>query len=166
MWVIILAVARPAVKTEVSDPVEEVLELLRAHGDRVTTSRRLLLRCLFASSAHRTAEDLAAEVHALAPDVNLSTIYRNLEELQRLGVVVHAHLGHGPAVYHLASELHGHLVCEACGAVVEAPAGFFDNLARKAFRQHGFTIDPRHFAILGLCRSCDKAANFSQPLSG
>ncbi|MGD0219258.1 MAG: transcriptional repressor [Acidimicrobiales bacterium] len=138
----------------VSDPVEEVLELLRAHGDRITTSRRLLLRCLFASTAHRTAEDLAAAVHTLAPDVTLSTIYRNLEELQRLGVVVHAHLGHGPAVYHLASEMHGHLVCESCGAVIEAPAGFFDVLADQAWRQHGFTIDPRHFAILGLCGNC------------
>jgi hypothetical protein len=46
----------------VSDPVEEVLELFRAHGDRITTSRRLLVRCLFGSTTHRTAEDLTAEV--------------------------------------------------------------------------------------------------------
>jgi Fe2+ or Zn2+ uptake regulation protein len=141
----------------VSDPVEEVLELFRSHGDRITTSRRLLLRCLFASTAHRTAEDLASEVQGLAPDVHLSTIYRNLEELERLGVVIHAHLGHGPAVYHLASERHGHFVCAACGAVVEAPEGFFDALARNARRRLGFMIDPRLFAVLGLCEGCDVA---------
>lgn len=134
--------------------VESVLGLLRAHGGRVTTSRRLLLHCLFERRAHRTAEELAAEVQASAPDVHLSTIYRNLEELERLGVVVHAHLGHGPATYHLASETHGHLVCESCGAMREAPEDLFESLARAAARDYGFTIDPRHFAVLGRCAAC------------
>ena len=62
---------------------------------------------------HRTAEELGAEVQAIAPDVHMSTIYRNLDDLERLGVVVHAHLGHGPATYHLAAGAHGHFVCEA-----------------------------------------------------
>jgi Fe2+ or Zn2+ uptake regulation protein len=50
---------------------------LRRHGTRVTPARRLLLGALLASQAHRTAEELAAEVQVGAPDVNLSTIYRN-----------------------------------------------------------------------------------------
>jgi Fur family transcriptional regulator, ferric uptake regulator len=136
------------------DSVQDVLDLLRAHGGRVTTSRRLLLSCLFEGRAHRTAEELAAEVQASAPDVHLSTIYRNLDELERLGVVVPAHLGHGPATYHLASETHGHLVCEACGAMLEAPEDLFGSLAAAAERDYGFTIDPRHFAVLGRCAGC------------
>ncbi len=67
--------------------------MLRESGGRVTTSRRILLRCLFEESPHRTAEELAAEVQRVAPDVHISTIYRNLEELERLGIIVHAHLG-------------------------------------------------------------------------
>jgi Fur family ferric uptake transcriptional regulator len=134
--------------------VDQVLDLLRADGGRITTSRRLLVRCLFEGSRHRTAEELTAEVQALAPDVHLSTVYRNLDELERLGVVVHAHLGHGPALYHLASETHGHLVCEACGSMIEAPEDYFVGLATAARRQYGFTIDPRHFAVLGHCADC------------
>jgi Fur family transcriptional regulator, ferric uptake regulator len=137
-----------------SDPVDEVLELLRAHGGRITTSRRLLVRCLFEESGHRSAEELASEVQTLAPDVHVSTIYRNLDELERLGVVVHAHLGHGPAIYHLASETHGHLVCEACGLMIEAPADLFGALGDAARSNYGFAIDPRHFAVLGQCSSC------------
>ncbi|MCU1490219.1 MAG: ferric uptake regulator, Fur family [Acidimicrobiaceae bacterium] len=136
------------------DPVEEVLSLLRARGGRVTSSRRLLLRCLFGDGAHRTAEELAEAVQAQAPDVHLSTIYRNLDELERLGVVVHAHLGHGPATYHLASETHGHLVCESCGTMVEASEDLFASLAEEARERFGFVIDPRHFAVLGSCRHC------------
>jgi Fur family ferric uptake transcriptional regulator len=137
-----------------SDLVEEVLVLLRSRGGRVTTARRQLLEALFASPSHRTAEDLAADVQSRAPDVHLSTIYRNLDELERLGVIVHTHLGHGPATYHLASSPHGHLVCDGCGATIEAPAELFADLSRNVQARFGFTIDPRHFAILGRCSQC------------
>jgi hypothetical protein len=60
--------------------VEGVLDIVRKQGGRVTSSRRLLLRALFDSKGHHTAEDLAAEVQKQAPDIHLSTIYRNLDE--------------------------------------------------------------------------------------
>jgi Fe2+ or Zn2+ uptake regulation protein len=134
--------------------VEGVLGLLRARGGRVTTARRQLLEALFASPGHRTAEELATEVQARAPDIHLSTIYRNLDELERLGVIVHTHLGHGPATYHLASSAHGHLVCERCGLTLEAPQELFRSLSRVAETRFGFQIDPRHFAVLGRCSAC------------
>jgi Fe2+ or Zn2+ uptake regulation protein len=134
--------------------VEEVLEMVRRQGGRVTSSRRLLLRALFEARGHRTAEQLAAEVQTGAPEVHLSTIYRNLDELERLGVIVHAHLGHGPATYHLASSAHGHFVCEGCGTMIEAPDELFGGLARVANSEFEFTIDPHHFAVLGRCVNC------------
>ncbi|HAM01598.1 MAG TPA: transcriptional repressor [Acidimicrobiaceae bacterium] len=134
--------------------VEHALDLLRGAGGRITTSRRLLVEALFASSGHRTAEELAAVVQTGAPDVHLSTVYRNLDELERLGIVVHAHLGHGPATYHLAARTHAHLVCEVCQATIEAPDEMFSHLSAAARARFGFAIDPHHFAVLGRCRSC------------
>jgi len=134
--------------------LEDALELVRQHGGRVTSSRRLLLRALFASKGHRTAEELSEEVQAEAPDIHISTIYRNLDELERLGVVVHSHFGHGPATYHLATAVHGHFVCEECGKLIEVPDTFFDGLAGEARTKFGFTIDPHHFAMLGRCADC------------
>jgi len=110
---------------------------------------------LFGAAGHRTAEELVAEIQAQAPDVSISTVYRNLEELERLGVVVHAHLGHGPATYHLATAAHGHLVCEKCGATIEVEDEFFRELAADAIRRYCFAIDPRHFAVLGICAGCE-----------
>ena len=141
-----------------AERVEEVLDRLRESGGRATTSRRILLTALFEEGPHHTAEELAIEVQRVAPDVHLSTIYRNLDELERLGVVVHAHLGHGPATYHLASETHGHLVCEFCDAAVEAPEDFFAELMDAASKRYNFTIDPRHFAVLGRCAACAQAS--------
>ena len=48
------------------------------------------------SPRHRTAKDLTAKIQAEAPDVHISTVYGNLEELERLGVVSHVHLGNCP----------------------------------------------------------------------
>lgn len=140
------------------DEEEEALSRLRSAGDRMTTPRRLLVRCLFEASGHRTAEELAAEIQTHAPDVSISTVYRNLDELERLGVVVHSHLGHGPATYHLATEAHGHLVCRKCEIQVEIADGFFADLRRRAIADFGFAIDPRHFAVIGLCATCQADA--------
>jgi Fur family ferric uptake transcriptional regulator len=134
--------------------LEGTLALLREHGGRVTSSRRFLLRVLFEDEGHHTAEELATAVQAQAPDIHLSTIYRNLDELERLGVIVHSHLGHGPATYHLAAMSHGHFVCETCGKMIEAPDTLFAGLAENAEAAFGFTIDPHHFAVLGVCDEC------------
>jgi Fur family ferric uptake transcriptional regulator len=135
--------------------VDDILALVRERGGRVTTARRLLLDAIFQAGGHRTAEELAAVVQARAPDVHLSTIYRNLDDLQELGIVVHAHLGHGPSTYHLAATAHGHLVCEVCGAVIEAPDDLFKGLSQSTKSRFGFTIDPHHFAMLGRCAVCE-----------
>ena len=144
---------QPADQAEAAT-LEDALELVRQHGGRVTSSRRILLHALFASQGHRTAEELAGEVQAEAPDIHLSTVYRNLDALARLGVVVHSHFGHGPATYHLASSVHGHFVCEECGRLTEVPDSMFDGLAKQARARFGFTIDPHHFAMLGRCADC------------
>ena len=137
--------------------VDDVLALVRARGGRATSSRRVLLEVLFEAADHLSVEELAEAVQARAPDVHVSTIYRNLEDLQRLGVVVHSHLGHGPATYQLASLAHAHFICSECGTMIEAPDDLFRGLARSAKSRLGFSIDPRHFAILGRCAACDAA---------
>ena len=130
------------------------MTLVRQQGGRVTSSRRLLLHALFDAPRHWTAEELAEVVQAGAPDTSLSTIYRNLEELEQMGVVVHAHLGHGPATYHLSAGAHSHFVCETCNTAFEAPDELFRSLSERAKAEFGFEIDPHHFAILGRCRNC------------
>ncbi|MHB1518643.1 MAG: Fur family transcriptional regulator [Acidimicrobiales bacterium] len=136
------------------DCVEDVLALVRSRGGRATSSRRVLLEALFEAEGHLSAEDLTETVQARVPDVHISTIYRNLEDLQRLGVIVHAHLGHGPATYQLATLAHTHLICEECGAMIEAPDELFAGLARSIRLRFGFTIDPHHFAMPGRCADC------------
>ncbi len=136
---------------------DRLIAMIRERGGRVTTARRALVTTLVQAKRHVTADDLAALVQKAQPDVHLSTIYRSLDALERMGVVDHVHLGHGRAVYHLADEPHQHLVCEVCGAVVEVPDATFAELGDTLRRRYGFTIRPSHFAVLGRCRACARA---------
>lgn len=137
------------------DPrVEAALRDVRQAGHRVTTARRVVLRVIAASGEHLTAEQILDEVARQAPDVHLATVYRNLDALRELGLVVHTHLRHGPAVYRLAADRHEHLVCERCGQVTDVPAGVFDNARKRLRTDFGFEMGPQHFAITGVCTGC------------
>lgn len=103
---------------------------------------------------HPTAEELTADVNRLQPDVDKSTVYRFLDELEQLGIIDHVHLGHGPAVYHFGDQSHHHLVCEACGTVVEVPIEAFLNLRKRLQADFGFALSARHFAVSGTCKGC------------
>src|SRR4051812_36654077 len=90
---------------------DELLDRLRAQGGRITTARRLVISTPLDATSHVTAEALAATIHTRHPEVHLSTVYRTLDSLEKLGIVEHTHVGHGPAVYHVGHS-HQHLVCE------------------------------------------------------
>ena len=138
----------------VREEAEPILGLLRAQGGRVTTCRRAILEAFLGVGGHVTAETLTARVQVSQPDVHESTVYRFLDELERLGVVDHVHLGHGPAVYHLASDAHHHLVCDHCGTVTEVPEELFADLRSRLQAEFGFALQPRHFAVTGRCEAC------------
>jgi Fe2+ or Zn2+ uptake regulation protein len=38
--------------------------------------------------------------------------------------------------------------------MIEAPDVLFSGLAESALAEFGFTIDPHHFAVLGVCSEC------------
>jgi len=129
---------------------------LRQRGLRLTPQRELVLRAV-RELGHATPEEVAESVRKSHPGINLSTIYRNLETLENVGLVKHAHLGHGGATYHAADEAgHLHLVCEDCGSVGDAPLESAANFVANLIGDYGFQTDVTHFAIYGTCANCSK----------
>ncbi|MFC5183988.1 Fur family transcriptional regulator [Actinomadura harenae] len=129
-------------------------EELRAKGYRVTPQRQLVLEAV-TKLEHGTPEEICTEVQRTAGGVNISTVYRTLELLEELGLVKHAHLGHGPPNYHLAAEAeHIHLVCRDCGRVNDVPLDAAAGLAAGLDRDHGFETDVQHLTVYGRCADC------------
>jgi len=131
---------------------------LRARGYRLTPQRQLVLEAVD-KLEHSTPDDILAEVRRTAGGVNISTVYRTLELLEELGLVSHAHLGHGAPTYHLADRHHHiHLVCRDCTEVIEADLSVAEGFTARLRETFGFETDMRHFAIFGRCGKCSARA--------
>lgn len=135
---------------------------LRRGGYRITPQRQLVLESV-ERLRHGTPEEILAEVQRTATGVNLSTIYRNLEVLEEVGLVTHAHIGHGAPTYHSVDDhVHIHLVCDTCGAILSIDAvnaePFLDDLRRST----GFITDVSHVALHGTCATCSSTAPTSR----
>ncbi len=127
---------------------------LRARGYRLTPQRQLVLEAV-GTLGHATPEEIATAVREKAAGVNISTVYRTLELLEELGLVQHAHLGHGSPTWSVAAEDdHLHLVCRDCGGVEEVERSAVVGIAEELERRRGFVVDLGHLTVFGRCRAC------------
>jgi Fur family ferric uptake transcriptional regulator len=126
---------------------------LHQRGLRMTPQRQLVLDAVRALG-HATPEQICARVQEVAPAVNITTVYRTLDLLERIGVVRHTHLGHGAPSYSEQEHEHVHLVCHGCGTVLEVPTAVMDGLADRLRAEHGFALDVTHVALSGRCHRC------------
>jgi Fur family ferric uptake transcriptional regulator len=136
--------------------IDDVAAAVRRDGGRLTTARRQVLEALFAAAELVSAEQIAAGA-GTGVAIELTSVYRNLERLEELGVVRHVHLGHGPGLYGLVGRgEREYLVCEQCGRVTVAEPSQLDE-AREAIRAAlGYQARFTHFPIHGLCADCHR----------
>jgi Fur family ferric uptake transcriptional regulator len=154
------AVAGGGVAGRPADAAAPLAERLRSRGLRLTAQRRRVLEAVEALE-HATPEAIGAwlreEAGPEAPDA--STVYRNLELLERLGLVWHTHLGKGAPIYHASEHAHLHVVCASCGEISSASPDLLDSAAERLAADLGFTVDVGHVALSGTCRACRERAS-------
>ena len=128
----------------------EAIEVLRRAGLRLSTARRIVIEALFAADRPVSASELAARLV-----LEESSVYRNLEVLERHGLVRHIHLGHGPGLYALAAnDDTEYLYCERCERATPLTAHELDGVRELIRARFGHTPDFSHFAIVGRCADC------------
>ena len=137
---------------------EDLAARLHSLGYRLTPQRQLVLQAVD-KLGHATPDEILAEVQQHASAVNVSTVYRNLEVLEELGLVRHAHLSDRAPTYHSVSDhTHFHLVCRKCQRVVSVDPGEVAGFADATRTRHGFVLDVGHLAIFGECVECERDA--------
>jgi Fur family ferric uptake transcriptional regulator len=141
--------------SEKQDLLDHIVETLRGQGIRLTGARKELLDVLINSPKHLTAFELAKIVSKRKPSTHLSTIYRNLENLEKLGIISHAHVGHGSVIYQIRGLEHSHFACEECGEIIDVNENIYSGFLSKAKQTLGFSPNPQHFAALGKCSACN-----------
>lgn len=143
---------------ELNELHTDVTARLLAADQRYTGGRRRLVEVLVAAGRPVRLPD----IEALAPELARSSAYRNLETLERCGVVERLNAGGDHAYFELAESLvghHHHLICVECGHIadIELDSVLEDRLEgtlAAIAADSGFTPLHHNLDLHGRCAGC------------
>ncbi len=129
--------------------------MMRKRGFRVTPQRQLILDAICEAGGHTTPEEIYTRVQAKSSAINRATVYRTLDFLCEMRLVVAAHIGGGSMVYELAGEEpHHHLVCRSCGHAASIGHDIVQQWFDQVEHATAFAVDMDHLVLFGLCGAC------------
>ena len=134
------------------------------HSSRMTAPREAILEFLSRSSKHMSAKEIYASLHKSYPGMGLSTVYRTLDLLTKLGIATKLSLSGGQSRYEIKSkekeEHHHHLICTNCGKIINYSEFVDDELhlinktEERLAKKYKFIIQDHNIEFLGLCDNC------------
>ncbi len=134
------------------------------HGRRWTMPRETILQQLSRTNKHQSPKEIFLAINKFNPSIGLTTIYRTLELLDKMGVIHKLRIGDGQVRYELRGKEkeyhHHHLICTSCGKIIDY-ADFIDEemeLIKKTEKalnkKHNFIINNHNIEFYGLCEKC------------
>jgi len=147
-----------------------VEQRLREISQRYTSGRREVVELLAEAGHPVSIEDIAER----APRLPRSSAYRHLVDLQQAGVVRRVAANDDYFRFELAEEItehHHHLVCTACGKVIDVtPTPAFEQAMAKYLcgleASNGFVSIDHRLDVLGTCSTCRQQAAEVPALAG
>ena len=129
-------------------------------GRPVTAQRQLLLSLLKNAGGHISAKELYRQASRKNDSISLATVYRTLQLFKELGLVEERRLGQLYCRYEVKSSIeHQHLVCRACGKVIEFESPLIRKLVEALKQEHGFDLTKVDLYMEGYCQDCAKRAS-------
>lgn len=129
--------------------------VLHQQGFRITPQRQMILDAICEGTGHSNPEEILKRVHARSPAVNQATVYRNLNFLVEMRLVVPCMLGGRNMVYEIAGATpHHHLICRQCGRISTLPHTSVQPFFAQIAHEQDFDVETNHLALIGLCSDC------------
>jgi Fur family ferric uptake transcriptional regulator len=103
------------------------------------------------------------KVNSKHPDIGLTTVYRTLDLMVRMGLIKKFEFGEGQSRYELTWEFkehHHHLVCLSCGKIIDYndfiqdEVKFFDKIQKSLSEKYKFNIKNHEVYFYGTCKQC------------
>ena len=134
---------------------------LRTRGLRLTRQRMEILRAIYATHKHVTAEQLFDLLHREGKGgklkISRATVYRTLALLAEGGFVNALDVGRetGTLFEHtLGHRHHDHMICLECGSIGEFSDERLERVQDEAIRRQGFTATSHRLNVFGTCAKC------------
>ena len=137
---------------------EELTELFRASGRKVTAQRQCIFRILQDDETHPSAEAVHAAAVQEMETISLKTVYQTLNDLAELGEIAALDVGTGRTRFDPnVDDPHHHLVCRSCGSVRDLVVDF-PGLSVPDGADLGFELGGAEVIFRGLCPACRTGA--------
>ena len=141
-----------------NDQLIRLLDELQVKGLKLTAARKVMLEILLCSEEQLlNAAEIYDKVRNQNPQINFSTIYRNLEILVTSGLIEKISL-EGSARYQLSgpgAHRH-HLICTGCNKTEPLPYCPISELERAVRKNTDFLPLEHRVEIYGFCKDCRK----------
>jgi Fur family ferric uptake transcriptional regulator len=135
----------------------ELATFFEKRGLRWTVQRQLILDTVQRHSGHLSVEEIYAEVVRAFPSVNRSTVYRTLELLSEIGIIVEIQGRDNLRRYEIVSASpHYHALCEGCGGEIELESDLVKKLIQQVWEQYKVKLNIGHFVGMGICPHCQE----------
>ncbi len=122
---------------------------------RHSAKRDAILECLRSTTAHPTAEWIYTRLKPAFPHLSLATVYRNLSEMKRDGLIRSVGTVDGQERFDGTVAPHTHAVCSVCGKVIDVfPVSVPDGIIGDAERLTGFSLERAEMRFTGICPDC------------
>ncbi|HET9442578.1 MAG TPA: Fur family transcriptional regulator [Acidimicrobiales bacterium] len=132
--------------------------LLRRHGLQVTAQRLAVLRAV-SNRPHSTADDVDKVVRAGIGAISRQAVYDALGVLTDKGILRRIQPAGSPARYeNRVGDNHHHVICRACGRMVDVDCAVGDTPCLTAADDAGYEIDEAEVVYWGRCPECVAAA--------
>ena len=140
---------------------EDLRGKLSERGYKMTPQRKEILQIFVnhPDNHHMSAEDVYNILRENKSEIGLATVYRALDLLSELGILVQVDFGDGCARYELNTadpkvHHHHHLICLKCKNVIEFDEDLLDQLEAYIEKKSGFQILNHEVKFFGYCSEC------------
>lgn len=130
-------------------------DILKSKGLRITKPRYLILRTIHDSNEPISAEEIYNIIEEKDHDLNLSTVYRNLNTLEQKNVLLKNTDLVGVSFFQLNLQDHKHFItCIKCGKKVTINNCPIEDFTHELEEETGFAIRSHNFEFTGICPEC------------
>jgi Fur family ferric uptake transcriptional regulator len=135
---------------------------LNDRGWRLTPQRQTILQVFqnLARGKHLSAEELHVMLQGEGEQISLSTIYRTLKLMARMGLLRELELAEGHKHYEINQPYpyhHHHLLCVRCNKTIEFKNDTILKIGSKQAKKDGFHLLDCQLTIHAICPSCQRA---------
>mgnify|MGYP001129619764 CR=1 FL=1 len=136
--------------------IEELKKIVKQKGLKYTEQREIVLKILMHAQEHLTADEIYNLIKKHEPESNIgiATVYRALSFLEEVDLIASINFGTEGKKYESNNkEHHDHLICTACGKIVEFVDDEIEKRQNKVAKANNFKIISHSMQLYGLCQS-------------